>query len=55
LLADAGAVEAGLEEFREHLGGRLTVTMLRGIGDAIDVHAIDGALLRDAIADASCT
>lgn len=31
----------GLEEFRQHLGGRLTLTMLRGVGDPIDVHEVD--------------
>jgi 3-dehydroquinate synthase len=40
---------SGLEEFRQHLGGRLTLTMLRGIGDAIDVHDIDRVRMRDAI------
>jgi 3-dehydroquinate synthase len=30
----------GLEEFREHLGGQLTLTMLRGIGDKVEVHDI---------------
>ena len=39
----------GLEEFRQHLGGRLTVTMLRGIGDPIDVHEIDADAMRFAI------
>lgn len=39
----------GLEEFRQHLGGRLTITMLRGIGDPIDVHEIDHAAMRHAI------
>ncbi len=39
----------GLEEFREHLGGRLTLTMLRGIGDAFDVHTMDSATLFKAI------
>jgi 3-dehydroquinate synthase len=28
----------GLEEFREHLGGRLTITLLRDIGRAVEVH-----------------
>jgi len=42
---------AGLEEFRQHLGGRLTITMLRGIGDPIDVHEIDRSIMRQAIAD----
>jgi len=31
----------GLHEFREHLGGALTVLMLQGIGKSIDVHHID--------------
>jgi 3-dehydroquinate synthase len=40
---------AGLEEFRQHLGGRLTVTMLRAVGDPIDVHTIDPAAMQQAI------
>jgi 3-dehydroquinate synthase len=28
----------GLEEFREHLGGELTITLLKGIGQGIEVH-----------------
>lgn len=44
------AVLAGLEEFREHLGGRLTVTLLAGIGRGIEVNAMDPALVADAIA-----
>jgi 3-dehydroquinate synthase len=28
----------GLADFREHLGGELTVTLIRGIGDALEVH-----------------
>ena len=35
----------GLEEFREHLGGELTITLIQGIGEGIEVHAMD----RDAI------
>ena len=34
------SVLRGLEEFREHLGGRLTVMLLEGIGSAFDVHEI---------------
>jgi 3-dehydroquinate synthase len=30
----------GLEEFREHLGGLLTVTLLRGIGQGFEVHEL---------------
>ncbi|MFO1092196.1 MAG: 3-dehydroquinate synthase, partial [Planctomycetaceae bacterium] len=40
---------AGLEEFRQHLGGRLTVTMLRAVGEKIDVHEIDRRRMLDAI------
>ncbi|MFK8114297.1 MAG: 3-dehydroquinate synthase [Rubripirellula sp.] len=39
----------GLEEFRQHLGGRLTITMLRGVGDPINVHEIDASVMRQAI------
>lgn len=39
----------GLEEFRQHLGGRLTITMLRGIGDPINVHEIDTDTMVSAI------
>ena len=42
---------AGLEEFRQHLGGRLTVTMLDGIGRPINVHEIDEPLIQGAIAE----
>lgn len=38
----------GLEEFRQHLGGRLTVTMLQGIGKPIDVHEIDVQVMSEA-------
>ena len=40
---------AGLEEFRQHLGGRLTVTMLQGIGKPVNVHEIDRAKMKTAI------
>lgn len=33
----------GLEEFREHLGGELTVLLLRETGVGVDVHEIDEA------------
>ncbi|HWE35872.1 MAG TPA: 3-dehydroquinate synthase [Isosphaeraceae bacterium] len=48
-LDDPDALFEGLEEFRQHLGGRLTLTMLRGVGDPIDVHEVDEALMRRAI------
>ncbi len=31
----------GIEDFREHLGGRLTIAMLSEIGRAVDIHHID--------------
>lgn len=37
-------VLAGLHEFREHLGGRLTVLMIQDIGQGVDVHEIDPAI-----------
>src|SRR3712207_7312095 len=44
------AVLAGLQEFREHLGGELTVTLLRGIGRAVEVHEMDPTKIERAIA-----
>jgi 3-dehydroquinate synthase len=43
------AVMEGLREFREHLGGELTVTLLEGIGAGIEVHVIDEAQMQAAI------
>ena len=40
----------GLREFREHLGGELTIQMLRGVGEGFNVHEIDEDLMRRAIA-----
>ena len=48
-LNDTAGLFAGLEEFRQHLGGRLTLTMLRGIGDPIEVHEVDQSVMREAI------
>lgn len=39
----------GLEEFRQHLGGRLTVTMLQGVGQPLDVHQVDRPRMLEAI------
>jgi len=38
-------VHEGLEEFREHLGGELTVLLLREAGTGQDVHALDEGLV----------
>ncbi|MFP6692605.1 MAG: 3-dehydroquinate synthase [Pirellulales bacterium] len=48
-VADINTLFAGMEEFRQHLGGRLTLTMLRGVGDPIDVHEVDRDLMCQAI------
>ncbi|RFZ81148.1 3-dehydroquinate synthase [Mucilaginibacter terrenus] len=39
---------AGLEEFREHLGGQLTIMLLSAIGMGEEVHEMDAALLEEA-------
>lgn len=39
----------GIEEFREHLGGKLTITLLSGIGQKHDVHQIDMDCMKDAV------
>ena len=39
--ADLGQLFKGIEEFREHLGGELTITLIEGIGLKKDVHQID--------------
>ncbi|MBD6614581.1 3-dehydroquinate synthase [Komarekiella sp. 'clone 1'] len=39
----------GLTEFREHLGGNLTITLLEGIGQGMEVHQVDLSLYKDAI------
>jgi 3-dehydroquinate synthase len=43
--AHARSVLRGLEEFREHLGGRLTLLMLRGIGQPFEVHEVDAGVM----------
>jgi 3-dehydroquinate synthase len=49
MLHDTNVLFDGLEEFRQHLGGRLTVTMLDGVGQPIDVHEIDAPAMHRAI------
>lgn len=48
-LSDMDLLLQGLEEFREHLGGELTIALLAGIGEQVDVHEIDLPLMRRAI------
>jgi 3-dehydroquinate synthase len=42
-------VLAGLEEFREHLGGRLTITLLKEIGHGVEVHEMSSKKIITAI------
>jgi len=36
----------GLEEFREHLGGRLSIPMIRAPGQRMEIHEMDGAVVK---------
>ncbi|MFH5803211.1 3-dehydroquinate synthase, partial [Alienimonas sp. DA493] len=49
LLGEADRLLRGLEEFRQHLGGRLTITLLNGVGLPVNVHEIDDAAMREAL------
>ena len=44
-----GPLLKGLSEFREHLGGELTITLLEDIGRGIEVHEMDEERVRAAI------
>jgi 3-dehydroquinate synthase len=39
----------GLDEFREHLGGELTVTLLEALGRGREVHELDEQLIRSSL------
>lgn len=39
----------GLEEFREHLGGNLTITLLSELGTGVEVHTMDQKLIGEAL------
>jgi 3-dehydroquinate synthase len=49
--ADLGPLLAGIEEFQEHLGGRLSVTMLTGIGSAVEIDRFDLPVLNACATD----
>lgn len=44
------AVLAGLEEFRAHLGGELTLTFPSPLGSRVELHSVDAVLMADCIA-----
>lgn len=39
----------GLEEFREHLGGSLTIMLLKNIGEGVETNAMDPDIIRESI------
>ena len=39
------AILLGLEEFREHLGGELTIMLLERIGKGVEVHQVDSEIM----------
>jgi 3-dehydroquinate synthase len=43
---DHSPVLQGLNEFREHLGGRLTIMLLQSVGKGVEVHELDTELLK---------
>lgn len=54
LLDDSGmkvnpALLAGIEEFREHLGGELCITLIDRIGHGLEVHDMDLTIIEEAV------
>jgi 3-dehydroquinate synthase len=43
------AILSGLEEYREHLGGELSITLLKAIGQSVETHEMDPAKIVKAI------
>ena len=41
----------GLEEFREHLGGKLTITLIQSLGQGVEVHRMDKEQVVQAVDD----
>ncbi len=39
----------GLQEFQEHLGGELTITLLAALGKGVEVHEIDFELMKQSV------
>ncbi len=46
---DPRCILTGLREFREHLGGELTIMLLKSIGHGIEVHLIDEEIMKRSI------
>ena len=43
------SIVRGLTEFKEHLGGKLTIPMPIGIGEMIDIHELPVSLVKEAL------
>lgn len=48
-IGGTSALLRGLDEFREHLGGELTITLLDEIGRGVEVHEIDRARMAECV------
>jgi 3-dehydroquinate synthase len=48
-MRDIDTLLVGLDEFREHLGGDLTITLLKGLGRGFEVHEMSRELVARAI------
>lgn len=46
---DLDTLLGGIQEFREHLGGELTITLITGLGKKYDVHEIDSETMKQAV------
>jgi 3-dehydroquinate synthase len=46
---DKNSILSGLDEFREHLGGKLTIMLLEGIGAGTEVHEMDRQILTSSV------
>jgi len=47
---ESGSLLEGLREFREHLGGELTIMLLEAIGRGVEVNQIDPAVVMRSVA-----
>ncbi len=43
------SLEHGLTQFREHLGGELTIMLLQKIGVGVEIHSVDDQILKESI------
>ena len=48
-LNDGEAILEGIEEFREHLGGRLTIPTIEAVGKLVELNEIDSSVMLNAI------